>query len=286
MEHGGCMMHAAYWKWQLCIFLERLSVPTHGSPNRPIHGTAYRPKEMYLDWHRNLEGGGEREILPRKLGAGELDGREAREAVEEYPPAAQGCARRTTGLKTRRISTRQNGHFSKSQDSGSSLCTKPLAHYSLSPSSVSLRPPVSGNLISIFSIKPTLRGRGPNLTPNNDHRRQQKISLISIPIPIHQFRGRKRVQMSSSSRACVVAASVAVVEALKDQGICRWNYPIRCAVQSALNRARPISQAKNFSPQPSSSMTEGSSKIREEEMVKQSEESLRKVMYLSCWGPN
>ncbi|KAK4784287.1 hypothetical protein SAY86_018655 [Trapa natans] len=235
------MMHAAYWKWQLCIFLERLSVPTHGSPNRPIHGTAYRPKEMYLDWHRNLEGGGEREILPRKLGAGELDGREAREAVEEYPPAAQGCARRTTGLKTRRISTRQNGHFSKSQDSGSSLCTKPLAHYSLSPSSVSLRPP---------------------------------------------FRGRKRVQMSSSSRACVVAASVAVVEALKDQGICRWNYPIRCAVQSALNRARPISQAKNFSPQPSSSMTEGSSKIREEEMVKQSEESLRKVMYLSCWGPN
>ncbi|OWM78610.1 uncharacterized protein LOC116194884 [Punica granatum] len=92
--------------------------------------------------------------------------------------------------------------------------------------------------------------------------------------------------MSSSSRACVVAASVAVVEALKDQGICRWNYPIRCAYQGAKSRARSFSQAKNLSPQSSSSM--GSGKIMEEgrERMMQSEESLRKVMYLSCWGPN
>ncbi|XP_031379651.1 uncharacterized protein LOC116194883 [Punica granatum] len=92
--------------------------------------------------------------------------------------------------------------------------------------------------------------------------------------------------MSLISRASVVAASVAVVEALKDQGFCRWNYPIRCAYQGTQSRARSFSQARKLSSQSSSSM--GSGKIREEERerVKQSEESLRKVMYLSCWGPN
>ncbi|PQQ00929.1 uncharacterized protein Pyn_39881 [Prunus yedoensis var. nudiflora] len=69
--------------------------------------------------------------------------------------------------------------------------------------------------------------------------------------------------MSSSSSAAarrgwMVAASVGVVEALKDQG------------------ANKLS---------SSSSALVSSKLRDEK-VKQSEESLRKVMYLSFWGPN
>ncbi|KAK4766512.1 hypothetical protein SAY87_008154 [Trapa incisa] len=83
--------------------------------------------------------------------------------------------------------------------------------------------------------------------------------------------------MSSKSRACVVAASVAVVEALKDQGICRWNYPIRCAYQCAKSRAGSLSQARMLPPSSSSSM--GSSKVREEDRASQSEESLRKVMW-------
>ncbi|PQM41409.1 uncharacterized protein Pyn_21879 [Prunus yedoensis var. nudiflora] len=93
--------------------------------------------------------------------------------------------------------------------------------------------------------------------------------------------------MSSSSSAAarrgwVVAASVGVVEALKDQGICRWNYTMRLMQQHAKSQLGSFSQASKLS---SSSSALVSSKLRDEK-VKQSEESLRKVMYLSCWGPN
>ncbi|GMI74795.1 Wound-induced polypeptide 3 [Hibiscus trionum] len=83
--------------------------------------------------------------------------------------------------------------------------------------------------------------------------------------------------MSSTSRAWVVAASIGAVEALKDQGVCRWNYTLRSAVQHAKNHLRSASQAKNnLSSQSSAAISKS----------RQSEESLRKVMYLSCWGPN
>ncbi|KAL5793898.1 hypothetical protein ACOSP7_002492 [Xanthoceras sorbifolium] len=88
--------------------------------------------------------------------------------------------------------------------------------------------------------------------------------------------------MSSTSRAWMVATSIAAIEALKDQGFCRWNYPIRLIHQQAKNNLRSVSQAKKISS-PSSALV--SSKMREEK-AKQSEESLRKVMYLSCWGLN
>ncbi|XP_018837775.1 uncharacterized protein LOC109003891 [Juglans regia] len=88
--------------------------------------------------------------------------------------------------------------------------------------------------------------------------------------------------MSSTSRA-IVAASIGVVEAMKDQmGISRWNYSLRSSQQNTRNHLRSSSQAKSLS---SSTSAVVSSEVREEQM-KKSEESLRKVMYLSCWGPN
>ncbi|KAK4398426.1 UNVERIFIED_CONTAM: hypothetical protein Sradi_6063400 [Sesamum radiatum] len=89
--------------------------------------------------------------------------------------------------------------------------------------------------------------------------------------------------MSSGSRAWLVAASIGAVEALKDQGFCRWNYALRLLQQHAKSNLRSYSTQAQKLCAPSSSMI--SNKMREEKL-KQSEESLRKVMYLSCWGPN
>jgi hypothetical protein len=90
--------------------------------------------------------------------------------------------------------------------------------------------------------------------------------------------------MSSTSRAWLVAASVGTVEALKDQGFCRWNYALRVLQQHAKNNLRSYStQGHKLSGLTSATIS--SNKTREE-TLKQSEESLRKVMYLSCWGPN
>ncbi|XP_004507223.1 uncharacterized protein [Cicer arietinum] len=86
--------------------------------------------------------------------------------------------------------------------------------------------------------------------------------------------------MSSTIRAWSVAASVGVVEALKDQGICRWNYALKSAQQHLKNHVRSVSQTKKLS---SSALI---SKRLKDENSKQPEESLRTVMYLSCWGPN
>ena len=89
--------------------------------------------------------------------------------------------------------------------------------------------------------------------------------------------------MSTTSKASwMVAASIGAVEALEDQGVCRWNYPLRSLHQPAKNNIRSYYQAKKLSAQSSSAI---SSKVNNEKL-KQSEESLRKVMYLSCWGPN
>ncbi|XP_010241106.1 PREDICTED: uncharacterized protein LOC104585805 [Nelumbo nucifera] len=94
--------------------------------------------------------------------------------------------------------------------------------------------------------------------------------------------------MSSTSRAWIVAASVGAVEALKDQGICRWNYTLRCLHQHAKNNIPSFSQAARNISSSSSAMAMASRKAMrdQQQQMKQSEESLRKVMYLSCWGPN
>ncbi|VFQ67316.1 unnamed protein product [Cuscuta campestris] len=87
---------------------------------------------------------------------------------------------------------------------------------------------------------------------------------------------------SSSSRRWIVAASVGTVEALKDQGFARWNYAFRLLHQHAKSNLRSYSQHATRLPSPSAVV---SAKLRDEKL-KRSEESLRTVMYLSCWGPN
>ncbi|KAG8386253.1 hypothetical protein BUALT_Bualt03G0129700 [Buddleja alternifolia] len=78
--------------------------------------------------------------------------------------------------------------------------------------------------------------------------------------------------MSSTSKAWLVAASIGAVEALKDQGFCRWNYAMRLVQQHAKANLRSYTtQSKKLSS------TMVSNKMREEKL-KQSEESLRKVM--------
>ncbi|GAB4859528.1 hypothetical protein Ancab_010995 [Ancistrocladus abbreviatus] len=81
--------------------------------------------------------------------------------------------------------------------------------------------------------------------------------------------------MSSTSRVWIVAASLAAVEALKDQGFCRWNYTIRSVHQHSKSHLRSLAQAKMLS---SPSMAVIKDKLREEKL-KQSEESLRKMLH-------
>ncbi|XP_027347270.1 uncharacterized protein LOC113858733 [Abrus precatorius] len=91
--------------------------------------------------------------------------------------------------------------------------------------------------------------------------------------------------MSSVSRSTwTVATSVGVVEALKDQGLCRWNYALKSAQQHVKSHVRSLPQAKKLSSS-SSSPAMVSNRLKDEK-AKKSEESLRTVMYLSCWGPN
>ncbi|KAF8105392.1 hypothetical protein N665_0158s0074 [Sinapis alba] len=86
--------------------------------------------------------------------------------------------------------------------------------------------------------------------------------------------------MSTRSKAWLVAATIGAVEASKDQlGLCRWNYMIRSVNQRIRNNVRSAAQASRFSSSSTTVLTEG-------DKVKQAEESLRTVMYLSCWGPN
>ncbi|MBA0676085.1 hypothetical protein Goari_017594 [Gossypium aridum] len=87
----------------------------------------------------------------------------------------------------------------------------------------------------------------------------------------------------SASKAWIVAATIGAVEALKDQGICRWNYTIRSVHQHAKNNIRSSSFFSSSSS--SSSAAAVSNKLREEKMRK-AEQTMKKVMDLNCWGPN
>ncbi|CAI0550088.1 unnamed protein product [Linum tenue] len=87
--------------------------------------------------------------------------------------------------------------------------------------------------------------------------------------------------MSSTSKAWTVAASIGAVEALKDQlGFCRWNYILRSAHHYAKSNVRSISSSTS-----ASQGIGGARKMVEQEKATRAEESLKTVMYLSCWGP-
>ncbi|CAN0896907.1 hypothetical protein LINGRAHAP2_LOCUS18789 [Linum grandiflorum] len=86
--------------------------------------------------------------------------------------------------------------------------------------------------------------------------------------------------MSSTSRAWTAAVAVGAVEALKDQGFCRWNHAIRSIHQLSKNKIRSSSEAADLRPITGAAI--GSDRV--DDGVRQSDESLRRVMYLNCWG--
>ncbi|KAF3443825.1 hypothetical protein FNV43_RR13515 [Rhamnella rubrinervis] len=96
-----------------------------------------------------------------------------------------------------------------------------------------------------------------------------------------------------SSRVIVAASVGVIMEALKDQGFSGRNiindvhYPIRSIHQHANNHFRSYLQANNKLPSSSSPSAKAMAMCKvHRDHEKQSEESLRTVMYLSCWGPN
>ncbi|KAI8552685.1 hypothetical protein RHMOL_Rhmol06G0285800 [Rhododendron molle] len=94
--------------------------------------------------------------------------------------------------------------------------------------------------------------------------------------------------MSAAARkAWIVAASIGAVEALKDQGFCRWNYALRSIQRRAKTNVRSYWQAQGRRPVSSSAGSVISNKMREEKAAKRrTEERLGKVMELDCWGPS
>ncbi|EXB89611.1 hypothetical protein L484_018712 [Morus notabilis] len=90
--------------------------------------------------------------------------------------------------------------------------------------------------------------------------------------------------MSAVCRAWIAAASIGAVEALKDQGVCRWNGVLRSMQQHVKSNIRSsYSQVQKLS---STSQLSTSSTYNNNMMNLSKEEKMRKVMDLSCWGPN
>ncbi|CAL9761407.1 unnamed protein product [Musa acuminata subsp. burmannicoides] len=93
------------------------------------------------------------------------------------------------------------------------------------------------------------------------------------------------IHMASASKASmIVAASVAAVEALKDQaGLCRWNYALRSLHGRAKRSMAPFSRAKRMSSSSIDQWRRGGEEAVER--ARRTEESMSKLIYLDSWGP-
>ncbi|KAJ0849642.1 hypothetical protein HanRHA438_Chr13g0603781 [Helianthus annuus] len=125
------------------------------------------------------------------------------------------------------------------------------------------------------------------------------IYLYSFPHThvCHHLSTPTRPNMSGEAvrKAWVVAASIGSIEALKDQGVARWNGPLMELQQhaktmlmcSCLNASVDLSSlsffagAKHYSCSPVVTVVAG-----EDSVKRRYEESMNKVMDVSCFGPN
>ncbi|GKV15856.1 hypothetical protein SLEP1_g26600 [Rubroshorea leprosula] len=89
--------------------------------------------------------------------------------------------------------------------------------------------------------------------------------------------------MSTGSRTWLVAAAIGAVEALKDQGICRWNYTIRTFHQHAKNKVRSFAQARMLS---SSTLQATRMEKARWDQRKKAEVTMERVVQMNCWGPS
>ncbi|CAF1711607.1 hypothetical protein Bca4012_007731 [Brassica carinata] len=79
-----------------------------------------------------------------------------------------------------------------------------------------------------------------------------------------------------------VATVIAVVEVLKDQGVARWNYPLRLLHKNAMAHVRTIIIPSRSSPPPPASSSSSADIIRSKQRMTK---SFEKAMGLSCFGP-
>ncbi|GMJ10232.1 Wound-induced polypeptide 4 [Hibiscus trionum] len=86
----------------------------------------------------------------------------------------------------------------------------------------------------------------------------------------------------AASKAWVVAATIGAVEALKDQGICRWNYTLR----SLHHHAKTNLRSSSFFSSSSSAVSGAVSNKLKEEKRRKAERNMKKVLEINSWGPN
>ncbi|URE39462.1 hypothetical protein MUK42_03640 [Musa troglodytarum] len=90
--------------------------------------------------------------------------------------------------------------------------------------------------------------------------------------------------VSASKASLMIAASMAAVEAHKDQaGLCRWNYTVGSLHQRAKRSMAPLSQAKRMSWSSVDQWRKGGEGAVER--ARRTERSLSKLIYWDCWGP-